>query len=91
MDTIGIRGLKTRASQVIRQVQERREEIEITRHGKVVTTGAGHRPNWPTAAVRVGMVDPGSDCRGNRRRVAEGILRGGSGPRGPTRSAQSSR
>ena len=36
MGAIGIRELKARASQVIRRVQERGEEIEVTRHGKVV-------------------------------------------------------
>jgi len=36
MGTIGIRELKARASQVIRRVRERGEEIEVTYHGKVV-------------------------------------------------------
>jgi prevent-host-death family protein len=36
MGAIGIRELKARASQVIRRVRERGEEIEVTHHGKVV-------------------------------------------------------
>lgn len=36
MRAIGIRELKARASQVIRRVRERGEEIEVTHHGKVV-------------------------------------------------------
>ncbi len=36
MRTIGIRELKTRASQVIRQVRERGQEVEVTHHGRVV-------------------------------------------------------
>jgi prevent-host-death family protein len=36
MGAIGIRELKAQASQVIRRVRERGEEIEVTLHGKVV-------------------------------------------------------
>jgi prevent-host-death family protein len=36
MGVVGIRELKARASQVIRRVRERGEEIEVTHHGKVV-------------------------------------------------------
>ena len=36
MGAIGIRELKAQASQVIRRVRERGEEIEVTHHGKVV-------------------------------------------------------
>ena len=33
---IGVRELKERTSQVIRRVRERREEVEVTYHGRVV-------------------------------------------------------
>ena len=36
MPAIGVRELKERASQVLRRVRERGEEIEITHHGRVV-------------------------------------------------------
>jgi len=36
MRSIGVRELKERASQVLRRVRERREEIEVTHHGRVV-------------------------------------------------------
>ena len=36
MTTIGVRELKQHASQVLRRVRERGEEIEVTHHGRVV-------------------------------------------------------
>ena len=36
MRAIGVRELKERASQVLRRVRERGEEIEVTHHGRVV-------------------------------------------------------
>ncbi len=36
MRAIGVRELKERASQVLRRVRERGEEVEITHHGRVV-------------------------------------------------------
>ena len=36
MHSVGIRELKARASQVIRQVRTHGEEIDITHHGRVV-------------------------------------------------------
>jgi len=36
MATIGVRELKQHASQVLRRVRERGEEIEVTHHGRVV-------------------------------------------------------
>ena len=36
MRAIGVRELKTHASQVLRRVRESEEEIEITHHGRVV-------------------------------------------------------
>jgi prevent-host-death family protein len=36
MRAIGIRELKARASQVLRRVRERGEEVEVTHHGRVV-------------------------------------------------------
>jgi len=36
MRAIGVRELKARASQVLRRVRERREEVEVTHHGRVV-------------------------------------------------------
>lgn len=36
MRAIGVRELKERASEVLRQARERGEEIEVTHHGRVV-------------------------------------------------------
>jgi prevent-host-death family protein len=36
MQSIGVRELKEHASRVLRRVRERGEEIEVTRHGRVV-------------------------------------------------------
>jgi len=36
MRAIGVRELKERTSQVLRYVRERREEVEITHHGRVI-------------------------------------------------------
>lgn len=36
MRSIGVRELKEHASQVLRRVRERGEEIEVTHHGRVV-------------------------------------------------------
>ncbi|MGH7312046.1 MAG: type II toxin-antitoxin system Phd/YefM family antitoxin [Candidatus Rokuibacteriota bacterium] len=36
MRAIGVRELKERASQVLRRVRQRGEEVEITHHGRVV-------------------------------------------------------
>jgi prevent-host-death family protein len=36
MPTIGVRELKAHASQVLRRVRERGEEIDVTHHGRVV-------------------------------------------------------
>jgi prevent-host-death family protein len=36
MPTIGVRELKEHASQVLRRVRERGEEIDVTRHGRVI-------------------------------------------------------
>ncbi len=36
MRAIGVRELKARASQVLRRVRERGEEVEVTHHGRVV-------------------------------------------------------
>jgi prevent-host-death family protein len=36
MRAIGVRELKQRASQVLRRVRERGEEVEVTHHGRVV-------------------------------------------------------
>ena len=36
MRAIGVRELKERASQVLRHVRERGEEVEVTHHGRVV-------------------------------------------------------
>jgi prevent-host-death family protein len=55
MAAVGIRELKARASQVIRRVRERGEEIEVTHHGKVVArlvpaSGSAGR-NRPSASA----------------------------------------
>ncbi len=36
MQSVGVRELKERTSQVLRELETRGEEIEVTRHGRVV-------------------------------------------------------
>jgi len=60
MRSIGVRELKARASQVIREVRRRGTEIEVTHHGRVVARlvpVTASRPNARRAAAAWSTID----------------------------------
>ena len=73
MRAIGVRELKERASQVLRRVRERGEEVEVTHHGRVVAR-----------LIPVSRQRPSP--RANRRLLAERALGGECSARRASRS-----
>ena len=59
MEAIGVRELKERTSQVLRQVRERGEEVEITHHGRVVArlVPVSPAPRRPKATAAWSTID----------------------------------
>jgi prevent-host-death family protein len=49
MATIGVRELKEHTSQVLRRVRERREEIDVTHHGRVIARLVPVSPKRPSS------------------------------------------
>jgi prevent-host-death family protein len=82
MPAIGVRELKQRASQVLRQVRERGEEIEVTHHGRVIArlvpvSGPRPRRRGATRWATLDRVAREIGARWPKGRTAAGAVRQG--------------